>query len=67
MVNPLLSGCPPPRNTIEEETSGSFDTTAISCCTLRFISSKEMSWEASVMPLIRLVSSCGKKPLGSTT
>ena len=47
-------------------TAGSAWTMFINWTSLSFISWNEMLWSATIPPVIRPVSSCGKKPLGIT-
>ncbi len=58
----------PPAPTLDMNDSifGSWRTMAATCCWCRTMLSKEMSWAASVKPMICPVSSLGMNPLGTT-
>jgi hypothetical protein len=56
----------PPVNPVTFATAGSACTISINCFIFCAMAVKEMSCEACTDPIMRPVSCCGKKPLGTT-
>jgi hypothetical protein len=58
---------PPPVNAITLSTAASARMISTTSVSFWRIAWKEMSWDASTVPVNRPASCCGKKPFGTTT